>query len=406
MELDPALPPGKRIQHYRERAGMSRKVLGGLVDRSDEWVKAVETGRLQTPRLGMLLRIARALGVRDLADLTGDDQAVPVEVFAGQAHAALGAVRQALTAYQITPSGQPPSLTYLGMRLDQAWTIRHRSPDHRTQLGALLPGLIGDAQRAVRMLSGDQQRKARGLLARVYQLADFYVAYQPAPELVWLVADRAMLEAREADDAYLVGASAWALVQALRDAGRWDEATTVASDAVRLLQPRLDDAPDDWLGMWGALQFETAYVFARRGRAGEAWSYWDRANDAAQRLGPGYRHTQTSFGRTIMRAHQVTVAVELRQPGEAIRAAAALDADEIASIPRRSRHLIEVARAHEQRRDRLAVLTLLDKAQRTAPETVSYNTYARQMAIELAHQPPAGFRTEARDLAARVGVVV
>ncbi len=399
------LPPGRRIQHYRERAGMSRKVLGGLIDRSAEWVKAVETGHLQTPRLNMLLRIARALGVDDLAELTGDDQAVPVLVFTSEPHAALAAVRSALTSYQITPAGTPPSLDHLGIRLEQAWQVRHRSPDHRTQLGALLPGLIRDAQRGTRMHVGGDQREARRLLARVYQLTDFYVAYQPAPELVWLVADRAMREARDADDPYLIGGSAWALVQALRDAGRWDEAMTVAHDGAGLLGPRLDHAPDDWRAMWGALQFEMGYVLARRGRAGEAWAYWDRADHAAERLPLGYRHVQTSFGRAVMRAHAVTVNVELRQPGEALRAAESFDPDTIASVPRRSRHLVEVARAHHQRHDPLATLALLDKAQRTAPETVSYNTYARSMALELAHTPPAGFRTEARDLAARIGVL-
>jgi hypothetical protein len=53
---------GERIKHFRIWVGMSRPVLGGLVGRSAEWVKAVETGRLQVPRLPMLLQIARALG--------------------------------------------------------------------------------------------------------------------------------------------------------------------------------------------------------------------------------------------------------------------------------------------------------------------------------------------------------
>src|SRR6266540_3548815 len=400
--IEPAgLPPGRRIQHCRERAGMSRRVLGGLIDRSAEWVKAVETGRLQTPRLTMLLRIARALGVDDLAVLTGDDQAVPVQVFTSEPHAALAAVRAALTGYQVTPAGTAPSVDHLGIRLEQAWAVRHSSPDHRTQLGAVLPGLIGDAQRAVRLHT--DARGARRLLARVYQLTDFYVAYQPAPELVWLVADRAMREARDADDPYLIGGSAWALVQALRDSGRWDEAMTVAHDASGLLD--LADVPDNWRAMWGALQIEAGYVLARRGRAGEAWGYWDRANDVAERRPLGYRHAQTSFGRTVMRAHAVTVNVELRQAGEAVRTAESFDSDTIASVPRRSRHLVEVARAHHQRRDPLATLTLLDKAQRTAPETASYNNYARSMALELLDTPPAGFRAEARDLAARIGVL-
>jgi Helix-turn-helix domain len=40
---------GQRILYFRARAGMTRAVLGGLVGRSAEWVKAVESGRLLTP---------------------------------------------------------------------------------------------------------------------------------------------------------------------------------------------------------------------------------------------------------------------------------------------------------------------------------------------------------------------
>lgn len=399
---DLGLTAGQRIRRARDRIGMSRKVLGDVVGRSDEWVKAIETDRLLPPRLPMLLKIARALDVTDLAELTGT-QGLPVEVFTGPAHGALAAVRAALTDYQITPTGAPPDLAHLAVRLDQAWAVRHGSPDHRTQLGSVLPGLIRDAQRAVRAGEHPARRDARRLLARVYQLADFFVAYQPAPELVWMVADRAMAEAREADDPYLMGSSAWALIQPLRDAGRWEEAIVVAQDAAGLLEPRLADADDDWLGLWGALQFEAAYVHARRGRAGEAWRHWDRAGRAAARLPAGYRHLQSSFSPPVLRAHAVTIGVELRQDGEALRAAR-FDASGITSIPRRSRHLVEVARAHHHQHDLAATLATLDLAERTAPETVAYNGYARRMALELLHHPPAGVGEQARDLAARIGI--
>src|SRR4051812_27094238 len=116
---------GQRIKWARDRAGMSRPVLGGLVDRSAEWVKAVENGRLQAPRLAMLLRIAQALGVRDLADLTGNGLAVPVSVFAGEKHVALAAVQAALTDYHLTSDARPPNVAHLAVRLDQAWQVRH-----------------------------------------------------------------------------------------------------------------------------------------------------------------------------------------------------------------------------------------------------------------------------------------
>lgn len=402
---DLGLSFGDRLQRHRKRAGMSRPVLGGLVGRSAEWVKALETSRLQMPRLPMLLRLAQALGLADLADLVGDGDAVPVRVFVGERHEALSAVQAALTDYQMNPTGALPSVDHLAVRLTQAWHVRHSSSDHRTQLGALLPDLLRDAQHAARTSTGDDRRAARRVLSGVYQLADFYVAYQPAPELVWMVADRALIEAREADDPYAVAGGAWAMVQALRDSGRWDEAIALATDALQQLEPHLDTAPDNWRGICGALTAEIAYVHARRGRYGEAWAYFERADAIAQRLGLGYRHVQTSFSVPVMAAHAATLGVELRRPGEALRAADSVAADAIASVPRRSRHLIEVSRAHFQRGERHAVWALLDKAERIATETIRYNGFAREMLLDLLSRPPAGFRDDVRDLCQRVGIV-
>ncbi|WP_410671299.1 helix-turn-helix domain-containing protein [Amycolatopsis sp. cmx-4-68] len=399
-----SLPVGKRIKWYRERAGMSRPVLAGLVGKSAEWLKAVESLRLQTPRLSMLLRIAQALELDDLADLTGDGHAVPVTVYAGHRHGALSAVQSALTEYRVSVTPEPVSVPHLAERLRMAWLVRHSSADHRTQLGTLLPGLISDAQNAVRALRGDERREARRVLSGVYQLADFYVAYQPSPELVWMVADRALTEAQEADDPYAIAGGAWAMVQALRDAGRWDEAVSLAADAQRQLLPHLDGAPVDWRGMVGALDAEIAYVHARRGRHGEAWAHWEAADRVARGLGADYRHTQTSFSQSVMKAHAVTLGVELRRAGEARRATEALDPLMIPSLARRSRHLIEVARVHALADDQAAVLATLDRAQRVASETISYNGFARDMLVELSKRPPAGERAAVRDLCRRVGL--
>jgi hypothetical protein len=66
--------------------------------------------------------------------------------------------------------------------------------------------------------------------------------------------------------------------------------------------------------------------------------------------------------------------------------------------------LIEVARAHEQQGDRASTLTVLDRAERTAPETVQFNGRAKQMTHALLDQPPAGESAAVRDLAGRIGI--
>lgn len=401
---DPA-PIGLRIKRHRERIGMSQRVLADRVGRSTDWVKQVENGRMQPPKLPMLLAVADALGLADLAELTGNGHAVSVTLYAGEKHAALGEVQSALTAARRPATGRTHNIAHLSERLRIAWEIRHTSPDHRTQLGIVLPDLIRDAQEAMRSAGADR-REARRVLAGVYQLTDFYVAYQRDAALVWMVADRALEQAIEADDPYLTACSTWAMVQALRDSGRWEEAIDLIESATAELAPYLerDATPDDWRGITGALHAEAALVHSRRGRSGEAWAAWDRADSWATALGPEYRHMQTSFGQPVQAANAVTIGVDLRRSGEALRAARSLDAEAIPSVPRRSRHLIEVARAYEQRGEQAAVLALLDRSQRTAPETISYNGFAREMLMGLRKSPPAGMARDVRELCDRVGV--
>ncbi|WP_157195525.1 tetratricopeptide repeat protein [Nocardia tenerifensis] len=217
-----------------------------------------------------------------------------------------------------------------------------------------------------------------------------------------------MNEGYEADDPYVIACSAWAMVQALRDSGRWEEAITLARNAIDQISPFLgrEDTPDDWHGIVGALEFEIAYVHGRRGRSGDAWRGLEQADRIAQQLGPTYRHVQTSFSQPIMAAHATTLGVELRQPGEALRAARSVDTDRIVSVPRRGRHLIEVARAYMQRDEDTAALAMLVKSEQTAPETIRYNGFARDMLCDLLKKPPTGMHADIRELSQRVGVRV
>lgn len=132
------------------------------------------------------------------------------------------------------------------------------------------------------------------------------------------------------------------------------------------------DTPDDWSGMVGALRAENASTYACPGRHGEAWRHWESAYGIARKLGPGYRHVQTSFGLPVMKANAVTLGVDLRRGGEAMQGAD-FDPADIASVPRRARHMIEVARVHALQGDQAAVFAMLDQAERTAPETARFN---------------------------------
>ncbi|MFC5723818.1 helix-turn-helix domain-containing protein [Streptomyces gamaensis] len=407
---DPFTEPivfGQRMQILRTRRGMSRDVLAGLVGKSSSWVKQVEGGRLHMPKLPVILRIAEALRVRDLSDLTGD-QSMAVSLFTGPGHARLPQVRAVINEFPVPAQKEAPTQTHLRQRLARAWTARHSAPNHRDVIGALLPDLIRDAQLAVlRSDSADDRRKAQAVLSEVYSLSQFFLAYQPDASLLWRVVERGMVSAQESEDPHAIGVSAWLAAQAHRDSGpaHFDAADAVNLATLRYLEPLLPDAHDDVLAIAGALQFEAGYTAARRGDTGTAWRYWDTARAMADRLPADYYHPVTSFSRAIMGAHAVTIAVELHAGAESVRQAAAADASTIPSRPRRARHRIEEARGYQLDGQTGAALAALDKAYEAAPETIRYNGYARRIVLEEAGSKSPAQRRRASELAVKIGVL-
>lgn len=398
---------GQRMQLLRTRRGMNREVLGGLIGKSASWVKAIENGRLKTPKLDIILAVAEALRVRDLAELTGD-QSRPVEMFVGPGHPKLPAVAAAINSLPLATSREAPPIAHLQARLAKAWSSRHSAPNHREVIGALLPALVRDAQLAVRQAEDPAGRRgAQSLLSEVYSLSQFFIAYQPDASLLWRVAERAMVAAQESEDPHAIGVSAWLLAQAHRDSGpaHFDAADAVNLGVLDYLTPLLPDAGNDVLAIAGALVFEAGYTAARRGDTGTAWGYWDQARAMAKRLPVGYYHPVTSFGPGIMGAHAVTVAVELHAGGESVRQAAKAENDAIPSRPRRARHRIEQARAYHLDGQPDVALATLEYAFEAAPETVRWNGYARRIVLEESESATPVRRQRASELAVKIGML-
>ena len=408
MHSDAAKEPiafGQRLQILRTRRGMPRTTLAGLIGRSPSWVKAVEVGRLATPKLPMLLTIAEALRVRNLAELTGE-QSVPVDMFIGPGHRRLGAVQGAIDTLMIPRQREAPPVEQLRSRLGQAWVARHSSPDHREVLGALLPDLIRDAQLAARQAErASARRRAQAVLSEVYSITQFFVAYQPASELLWRVAERGMVAAQESDDPHALAVAAWLSTQAHRDGGDYDAADAVNIAALTHLEPLLPTAEARIVAVYGALQFEAGYTAARRGENGLAWGWWDRAGATLKRLPAGYYHAVTSFSRPVLAAHAVTVAVELRCGGEGVRQAIAAEGEAIPSRPRRARHRIEQARAYHLDGQPDIALATLEQAHEAAPETIAYNGFAKRIVLEEVESGSPRRRRQASELALKIGIL-
>ncbi|MFJ2067130.1 helix-turn-helix domain-containing protein [Streptomyces albidoflavus] len=396
---------GQRMEVLRTRRGMSRPVLAGLLGMSPSWVKQVEKGQIQMPKLPVILRIAELLRVRDLADLTGD-QSSSVDLFIGPGHPRLPAVRDAVNALTLGGDTVAPRPAHLAARLATAWSARHKAANHRDVLGGLLPDLIRDAQLAVRQSdSAAERRAAQAVLSEVYSLSQFFLSYQPDSALLWRVAERGMVAAQESEDPHAIGVAAWLACEAHRDAAHFDAAETVAHEALAFLADRRANGEPKVLAIAGALEAGAGFTAARRGDSGTAWSWWDRAQAAAEALPAGYYHPITSFSVPIMGAHAVTLAVELHAGGESVRQAVAADAAAIPSRPRLARHRIEEARAYQLDGQAETALATLERAHHAAPETIRYNGYARRIVLEETESRSPARRRRAAALADQLGLL-
>ncbi|WP_431784311.1 helix-turn-helix domain-containing protein [Streptomyces chumphonensis] len=393
---------GQRVRRLRERRGMTRPVLGGLVGRSAEWVKAIECGRLAVPRLPVLLRLADVLAAQDLAELTGDER-LTASSYSKAAHDALPAVAEALTTYQLgAPDEQPDPAGALLDRVAEAWRLWHAAGAHRTRVAALLPDLLADVQHAARAATGTERRQLLAAQAEVYHLAQLFLSFQPVPELVMLTGDRAMTAAQEADSPRAIASAAWYMNHVFRDAGERHEARVdLAMRAADLLDPERDA---DSRARWGLLHLAAALSYAKVGRRGDAERYWDCADCAARSLAGV--HPYLMFGRGMVDAYAVTMRADLVQGREAVEAAERVDVSAVPSATRRAFHAVETARAYALQREPVAVVHMLQKAWAESPETVRYNLFARGTVAEVAVSGPATVRRDAEVLRQRMGVPV
>jgi transcriptional regulator with XRE-family HTH domain len=374
---------GERIQILRERKGLTRPVLAGLVGMSPGWLKGIERGTRLPPRLPLLVKLAEALAVGDIAVLAGIDMdlggaSVPVQSFARIPHDAVPAIREAVRdPLLVVPAGDVPGIGALASRAADAWATWHQSTEHRTDVGRVLPRLVTDARVAARTAQGADRRAANAVLADVYALVQHEVVWASETELG-------------------VG-----MVQ--RSAGDIDEAITLATEAAALLEPRLEDGTEELRAMFGALQLHAATTAARAGREGDAWRHWDTADATARRLG-GYNHPWTMFGSANVKLHAVSISADLSKSGEAHGHAEQIDPDEIPSRERRGRLGVEIARAYHQRHDYPATLHWLETAYATSHDSVQYSPTARQMTADTVDHGGPLISRRARSLAGSIGL--
>jgi tetratricopeptide (TPR) repeat protein len=389
---------GRKIAVERRRRGLSQPELARMVDRSVAWVSQVERGVRKVDRMSVLEALAAALDV-PLAELAAE--APVVAAVTGEPPGA-GGLRLVLSgAYALRAmldGRRAPALSTLRTKARKAWELTHAG--RYTELSELLRGLVPDLETAARAVPGDQRAEVFELMAATYQACSAALAKLGEPDAAWIAADRAMAAADRAGNPLLVAAGAFRLVFAFINARRYDQADETTRTAAEALRPMADQGTPQAMSLWGGLILQRAVIAAHLNDPDTAYGHLEQASQVAGRLGEGHNEYNTEFGPANVRLYEIAVAVELGDAGRALRAAAAVDTSGL-SAERRARMLIDVARAHSQRRQVREAVAALLQAEAITPEQVRSHSLVRQLTSDLmTMQDPPG--AELRDLARRL----
>jgi transcriptional regulator with XRE-family HTH domain len=389
---------GRKIAAERRRRGLSQPELARMVDRSVAWVSQVERGVRKVDRMSVLEALAAALDV-PLAELAAE---APVVAAVTEEPPGAGGLRLVLSGayalHAMLDGRRTPAIGTLRAKTRKGWELTHAG--RYTELTELLRSLVADLETAVR--SGPEEKRAEvsELLAATYQACSAALAKLGEPEAAWIAADRAMAAAERAGNPMLVAAGAFRLVFVFINARHYDQAEETARTAAEALWPMADQGDLQAMSLWGGLTLQRAVIAAHGNDPDTAYDQLHRASQIAERLGEGHNEFNTEFGPVNVRLYEIAVAVELGDAGRALRAAAAVDASGL-SAERQARMLIDVARAHAQRRQANEAVAALLQAEAITPEQVRGHALVRQLVSDLTamQDPPA---SELRGLVKRM----
>jgi transcriptional regulator with XRE-family HTH domain len=378
---------------------LSQPELARLLGRSVAWVSQVERGVRKVDRMSVLQTVATALDV-PLAELAAE---APVVAAVTEEPPGAGGLRLVLSgAYALRAmldGRRPPAISTLRARTRKAWNLAHAG--QYTELAGLLRDLVPDLETAARALPEAQRAEVFELVAATYQACSAALAKLGEPEAAWIAADRAMAAAERAGNPLLVAAGAFRLVFVFLGARHYDQAEEAARTASEALQARADEGDPQAMSLWGGLTLQRAVIASRVNDSDAAYSYLERAAQVAARLGEGRNDFNTEFGPANVGLHEIAVAVELGDAGRALRAAATVDATGL-SAERRARMLIDVARAHAQRRQVDEAVAALRQAEDITPELVHGHELVHQLVSDLVTMQDLP-SAELQDLAVRLG---
>ncbi|MFZ3497051.1 helix-turn-helix domain-containing protein [Streptomyces sp. 5.8] len=380
---------GARVADLRKQRSMTQGELATAIGRTASWLSQVERGIQPVNRLDVLRLLADGLGVP--LQVLQPDAPAPAEAETASEPDAndLDQARLVLSGHSALDVLLNPrqdfrsdSLTELRASVDRIWELTHGG--QFAELSAAISSSVPVLERAVRTAPDEYLPELHDLLARIYQALSAAFVRQNEADAAWVAADRAIREAELSGSTLGVFAGIYRLCHAFVRLKRLDQAEHTAATAVSALLHHVEsnEPTPQHLSVLGSLHLMLALVHARSGERASTRRQIDAARSVASLLGENRNDFNLEFGPTNVEIQAVSTAVELGDAGEALDIANGLRMDGLSS-ERQARLLMDLGRAHAQRRQYADSLDCLLRAEELAPEVIHTHAAARAVVRDL-----------------------
>ncbi|MCX0247954.1 helix-turn-helix domain-containing protein [Streptomyces drozdowiczii] len=397
---------GQRVQKFRKERGRTQISLAAALGKTSSWMSQVERGVQPVRRVDLLQQLADELGVSVQQLRPGAPSGIGAELSAPAPLSLsndLDETRRLISGHPAlrtllagTDSANSPVDTLRG-DVDDLWDLTHAG--HLAQVSTMAVDLLPALEQAARTAPQADRTELYLLVSRAYQALSAAFVRQDEADAAWVAADRAIFAAERSGDPLHVCASVFRMVQAfvrLRSLGQAEHAARTAIDAL----DELADSSPPALSVLGSLHLAMALVHARAGARAEAKREISAARGIAARLGENRNYFNLEFGPVNVEIQAVSTAVDLGDAGEALDIGLSIDPEGL-SPERQGRLLMNLGRAHAQRRHGGEALDCLLRAEVVAPEIIQTHQAARATIRDLVFIAGPNASRELLDLAER-----
>jgi transcriptional regulator with XRE-family HTH domain len=408
--LDPEASPlarfGARLRDYRVQRGWAQAELGRLVHVSGTLIAKMERAeRRPQPAVarsldallaadGELARLAAAAfqaqaDERRAAELRPDPRGWQITGLGADWAPGVYELRRLADIYDQPEDGDVRAIGDLRTSVHDL--INWRLNSEYSHLVRVLPSLIPELTRALQV--GTEREEVARHLVQAWRAADAVAAKLGLIDLsARLIHVMGWAAAQSGENGLALAATSYVRAETFFVSGQMQAGHVMLERAAdRVVVGTSDPAA----AQYGALHMRAAIAAARAGLDDQARDHLSEARSMAERVPEG-TWEGTAFGPESVRIHEVSTAVELNAPQDALAAAGDWEPPESLPAERRSHYFVDVARAYLGVRQYEAAFQALHKARAIAPENVSVDPRVRETLAEFAASSAANAAAAAR----------